>query len=78
MWFAFVIDDEPTILWSSAQRLVSMERVGLAERARLYGDEREVICMPRARWKRLGSFLSWLATVGPSYARLLEERGRIG
>ena len=73
IWFAFVIDDEPTILWMSAFRLVSLEKLGLARRARLHEDEREVVCASRARWKRFGVFKHWLAEHGVHFARLIEE-----
>ncbi|MCE4625838.1 MAG: hypothetical protein F7C35_08280 [Desulfurococcales archaeon] len=68
-WAAFVLEDEPSILWAPYQKFKSIQAVD----GRLYNDERPVRCLKRSRWLRWARFKTWLIRYGPVYARLLRE-----
>ena len=67
-WVAFVIDSEPTILWKHLRAFEKMS----ARPERLYGDEREVLCLPRSRWKHYSDFERWLRLYAPTYANYIQ------
>ncbi|MEB3861493.1 MAG: nuclease [Desulfurococcales archaeon] len=67
-WIAFVIDSEPTILW---KHIKAFEKWGIRPE-RLYGDEREVLCLPRSKWKHYSDFERWLRLYAPSYANYIQ------
>ena len=71
-WFAFVLEDEPTILWAPAQKFQTI----YAKTGKLYGDERPVRCLPRARWLRWARFKAWLVQYAPIYASYLVKAAR--
>ncbi len=69
-WAAFVLEDEPSILWAPYQKFKSIQAV----EGRLYTDERPVRCLKRSRWLRWSRFKTWLIRYGPTYAMLLAEQ----
>ena len=70
-WAAFVIDDEPTILWAPYKRFLAY----YATKARLYRDERPVRCLRRGNWRRFSDFTTWLVVYGPAHAKALASTG---
>jgi len=68
-WAAFVLEDEPTILWAPLAKFTT----NLARKAKLYEDERPVRCLPRNRWLRWTRFRSWLVQYAPHLSKLLAD-----
>ena len=73
-WTAFVIDDEPRILWLPFSYLDHLLASPHAEVCRLYQDEKQVYCLPSRYWRKARRFFTWLLSVGRYKAMMNSAR----
>lgn len=60
VWVAYVVDEDLSVYWLGMRWLDQHAESPQASRCRLYGDERDVLCIPNTYWKRFRHFRNWL------------------
>ena len=73
LWIAFVVEGESTILWAPATKFLTDQ----ATPARLYEDEREVLCLPREKWHPFDN-PKWDGKGKIPFKTWLEKMARLG
>jgi len=73
-WIAFVVDDEPRILWLPLAYLDHLLASPHTDVCRLYRDERVVYCLSSRYWRKAARFFHWLVTMAQYKAKLKASR----